>query len=211
MSASPGPTSRRSAFWSVAFALASVLFAGTAFAAAPTVDVQRDGDSYVVRASGLVTADQRVAWDTLTDYEHLSEFVPNIEHSRIVSRDGNRMVVEYSGAFRLLFVSMPVRVRLAVEQDLYRRVVARTEPGKVGEAEQTLVSVESQYRLAPSPSGAVRVDYDARFRLGDALPELVDSVFGKALVEHGLRRHFAAMLDEIERRQSVLTSTPDRR
>jgi carbon monoxide dehydrogenase subunit G len=164
-----------------------------------------------VHASGRVSADERVAWDTLTDYEHLSEFVPDIARSRIVARDGDRMLVEYVGAFRLLFVSMPVRVRLAVEQDPYRRVVARTAPGKVGQAEQTLASVESQYRLTPSPDGAVRVDYDARFRLGDALPDVVDTMFGKALVEHGLRRHFAAMLDEIERRQSVLASTLDRR
>lgn len=172
--------------------------------------MQRDGDSYVVRASGRVAADPRVAWDTLTDYEHLRDFVPDIEQSRIVSRDGNRLVVEYVGAFRILFVSMPVRVRLAVEQDLYRGVLARTEPGKVGDAEQTLVSVASQYRLTPA-QGGVQVDYDARFRLGGLLPDVVGSMFGMPLVEHGLRRHFAAMLDEIERRQSVLTSTLERR
>ncbi len=106
---------------------------------------------------------------------------------------------------------MPVRVRLAVSQQPYRSVVARTDPGKVGAEEQTLASVASQYRLTPSPQGGVRVDYDARIRLGEMLPGVVDSMFGKTLVEHGLRRHFAAMLDEIERRQAVLTNTPDRR
>jgi Polyketide cyclase / dehydrase and lipid transport len=170
--------------------------------------VRRDGVFYVVHASGRVAADQRVAWDALTDYDHLSEFVPDIERSRVLVRDGNRLIVEHVGAFRLMFVAIPVRVRLAVEHDPYQRVVARTEPGKVGTEEPTLQSVASRYRLTPlpAPPGGVRVDYDARFGLGDMLPEFVDSLFGKRLVEHGLRRHFEAMLSEIERRQGTLTS-----
>jgi len=175
--------------------------------------VQRDGESYVVHASGHVAADPQVAWETLTDYDHLSEFVPDIERSRVVAREGNRLIVEHVGAFHLLFLSMPVRVRLAVEHDPYRRVQARTEPGKVGTEEPTLASVSSQYRLTPllQPHSGVRVDYDARFRLDDTLPDLVDSMFGRRIVEHGLRRHFEAMLNEIERRQAVLTSTLEKR
>jgi hypothetical protein len=175
--------------------------------------VQRDGNVYVVHASGRVAADQRVAWDTLTDYDHLNEFVSDIQRSRVLVRDGNRLIVEHVGAFRLMFFAMPVRVRLAVEHDPYQRVLARTEPGKVGNEEPTLKSVASQYRLTPLPAplGGVRVDYDARFGLGDLLPEFIDSLFGKRLVEHGLRRHFEAMLNEIERRQGVLTSLAGKR
>jgi hypothetical protein len=165
--------------------------------------VQRDGNVYVVHASGRVAADQRVAWDTLTDYDHLSEFVSDIQRSRVLVRDGNRLIVEHVGVFRLVFVAIPVRVRLAVEHDPYERVLARTEPGKVGTEEPTLQSVASRYRLTPlpAPPGGVRIDYDARFGLGDMLPEFVDSLIGRRLVEHGLRRHFEAMLNEIERRQ----------
>lgn len=175
--------------------------------------MQRDGDSYVVHASGRVAADPHVAWDALTDYDHLSEFVPDIERSRVVAHEGNRLIVEHVGAYHLLFLSMPVRVRLAVEQEPYRRVQARTEPGKVGNEDPTLASVSSQYLLTPLPlpQGGVRVDYDARFRLGDMLPEFIGSMFGKRLVEHGLRQHFSAMLNEIERRQAIVTSTLEKR
>ncbi|MDH4114235.1 MAG: SRPBCC family protein [Burkholderiaceae bacterium] len=177
--------------------------------AAPVVDVRREGDVYVVHASGYVAADVRVAWDTLTDYEHLSQFVPDIDASRVVARHGNHLIVEHAGAFHLLFVSLPVRVRLAVEHEPYDRVLARTEPGKVGGDDQTLASLAAQYRLTRVPAApeGVRVDYDARFRLVQVLPDIVDSVFGRAIVAHGLRRHFEAMLDEIERRQAVVTST----
>jgi len=154
-----------------------------------------------------VAADQRVAWDTLTDYEHLNQFVPDIERSRVVARDGDRLVVEHIGAFRLLVMSMPVRLKLAVEHEPYHRVVARSEPGKVGTEEQTLVSVSSSYRLVPleASQGGVRVEYEARLQLGNTLPALVDSIFGRSIVEHGLRKHFEAMPNEIERRQAVLT------
>ena len=197
---------RRFANWLSALALASLLVTGAE--AETVVDVQRDGAIYVVHASGRVAADQRVAWEALTDYDHLNEFVPDIERSHVVVRDGNRLVVEHVGAFRLMFFAMPVRVRLAVEHDPYQRVLARTEPGKVGAEEPTLKSVSSQSRLTPLPAplGGVRVDYDARFGLGDMLPKFADSMIGRRLVEHGLRRHFEAMLNEIERRQGVLTS-----
>lgn len=197
--------------WLSALGLASLL-AGPV-GARTVVDVQREGDSYVVHASGRVAADQRVAWDTLTDYDHLSEFVPDIERSRVVARADNRLVVEYVGAYRLLFLSLPVRVRLAVEHDPYRQVRARTEPGNVGTEEPTLASVSAQYRLTPlpPPQGGVRVDYDARFRLGSTLPGFVDSMFGAQIVAHGLRRHFGAMLDEIERRQAATMPAPGKR
>lgn len=188
--------------------LASALLAG-ASVAAPVVEVRREEGAYVVHASGYVAADPRIAWDTLTDYERLSQFVPDIDASRVVARHGNRLIVEYLGAFQLFFVALPVRVRLAVEHEPYDRVVARTDPGQVGGGEQTLASLSAQYRLTREPAApeGVRVDYDARFRLVEVLPEFVDTVFGRAIVAHGLRRHFEAMLDEIERRQTVVAST----
>jgi hypothetical protein len=64
--------------------------------------------------------------------------------------------------------------------------------------------------LAP-PQAGVRVEYEARFRLGETLPDFVDSMFGRTIVEHGLRRHFEAMLHEIDRRQALLTSSPEQR
>jgi hypothetical protein len=43
--------------------------------------------------------------------------VPEITWSRAVARDGNRLIVEQAGTFEPLWLSMPVRVRLAVEHE----------------------------------------------------------------------------------------------
>lgn len=182
-------------------------------AATAVVDVQRTGDGYVVHASGTVAADRRVAWETLTDYEHLRDFVPDIRSSRVVARNGNRLVVEHVGSFQLLFMKTPVRVRLAVEHAPYERVLARSEPGRVADEEPTVRAFSGRYlltALSGSPAGT-RLDYDASFELVRGMPDLIDTVFGEAIVTHGMRRHFEAMLNEIERRQAVLAATPEKR
>ncbi len=175
--------------------------------------MQRDGAGYAVHATANVAAEQRIAWETLTDYEHLRDFVPDIESSRVVSREGNRLVVEHTGSFHLFVFSMPVRVRLAVEHQPYERVLARTTPGLVGSDEPTLRSFSGRYRLTVLSGNAptVRVDYDARFELADSSLSFIEGFFGQALVRHGLRRHFDAMLAEIERRQAVASPETGKR
>jgi hypothetical protein len=184
--------------------LASLLPLAAASAAVATIDVRRTDGSYTVHASAPVTADARTAFETLTDYDRLREFVPDIETSRVVAREGNRLTVEQVGAFRLLFFSMPVRVRLAVEHQPYERVLARSTSGLVGGEVATLRSFAGEYaiRRLAAPVHGVRIDYDARFELAEGFGGFVDSAFGRALVSHGLRRHFEAMLNEIERRHA---------
>jgi hypothetical protein len=181
--------------------------------AAASVDVRRSGETYIVHASGTVAADRRTAFETLTDYERLREFVPDVRSSRVVARDGNRLVVEHVGAFDLLFFSTPVRVRLAVEHQPYERVLARSAPGAVDGEEPTVRSFSGRYELtalAAAPA-AVRLDYDASFQLVHGLPALIDTVFGEAIVAHGMRRHFEAMLAEIERRHAARAAPAETR
>src|SRR5258706_2276241 len=72
--------------------------------AAPSVTVERDGDSYRVHASADLAAAPRVAWDTITDYERLPEFVPGVARSHVLSRTtsstGERLVVDHAGVLR---------------------------------------------------------------------------------------------------------------
>jgi hypothetical protein len=201
----PGPTQKRYAVWRGVVALASGLLAGVA-SAATQVDVQREGPTYFVQARAELAADARTAWDTLTDYEHLREFIPDVASSRVVRRDGNHLLVEHDGAFPLFWFDLPVRVRLAVEHEPYARVIARSTPGRIGNEEPTLRSFDGRYVLTVvrvGPRAGVRIDYDARFELARALPPVIDTVFGSAIVELGVRRHFEAMLAEIERRQAA--------
>ena len=192
--------------------MASVALAAPSDAAAG-VDVRRSGETYVVHASATVAADRRTAFETLTDYERLPDFVPDIRSTRVVARDGNRLVVEHVGAFDLLFFSTPVRVRLAVEHQPFDRVLARSAPGTVDGEEPTVRAFSGRYELTALATApvAVRLDYDASFQLAHGLPPLIDTVFGEAIVAQGMRRHFEAMLAEIERRHAARAAPAEAR
>ena len=184
------------------------LLASTASSVAqplPTVTVERDGDTFFVRGRATVAVDPRVAWDTITDYEHMRDFLPNIERSNVIARNGSRMTVEHVGSFPLFFFDVPVRVRLRVVQQPFERIVARSEPGEVDGAPQTLRSFMGSYDLTVisiERRAGVRLEYESQFELADPLPPIVGDLFGTAMVTKTVRLQFEAMVREMERRQA---------
>jgi carbon monoxide dehydrogenase subunit G len=185
------------------FALAASFLFASAVAAAPTVDVERDGETFHVRAHAEVMADPRTAWETITDYERLREFLPDVERSRVVARNGNRLVVEHRGAFHLLFIEIPVRVRLAVQHEPFERVIARSQPGTVDGAAQTLRDFSGTYVLTVigrDRRAGVRLDYESKFELAEPLPPSQANV--TAMVARG-GASSSGVVREIERRRAA--------
>jgi hypothetical protein len=85
--------------------------AGKALAAGPLeVTAKRVGDLFEVRASATVLAPLPVVWGTLTDYERLPEFIPGLQRSRIIRRNGATTTVEQTGEARFLFLTVPIEV-----------------------------------------------------------------------------------------------------
>lgn len=204
LSAVNRPAAGRSLAAGLRVAACALLAATAASAQDARIDVRRDGPTFYVLASADIAADPRVVWDTLTDYERLAEFLPDVERSRVLARDGPRLTVEHRGAFRMLLFERPVRLRLAVEHEPYARIVARSAPGLVGGESQTLRAFYGRYVLTVVGGGStrVRLDYDAQFELAEPLPPVIGPMFGTALVRGTMREHFEAMLREIRRRQA---------
>src|SRR4051794_23637190 len=65
-----------------------------------TVRVVTHGSTVVIDVELPLTVSPEEAWSTITDYDRMTEFIPNLKESRIVSRDGNRLVVEQKGRAR---------------------------------------------------------------------------------------------------------------
>lgn len=173
------------------------------------MNVERDGDTFHVSARASVAVDPRIVWETITDYERMREFLPNVQSSRVVARSGLRMTVEHRGEFPLFFLDIPVRVRLVVTQLPYERIEARSEAGDVGGEPQTLRSFFGHYDLAVvtvDRRAGVRLDYQSRFELAEPLPPILGDLFGTAMVTRAMRAQFEAMLHEMMRRQSSRAS-----
>lgn len=197
-----GPTRRRSACWRLA--LAALLSAGLP-AQAANVEVTRESDAFNVVASADIDADPSVAWDTVTDYEHLPRFVPGVLHARVLARQSDgvrqRLLVEQTGELRFLFFVRRVGVLLDVRHQPPTRVEARALPRAAPghDEEASVTDFEGTYVLAPI-AGGVRLDYRARFAPTFDLPPIL----GTLAVRQTMKRQFDALIAEIGRRQRAL-------
>lgn len=94
-----------------------VLLPGCAsWAAEVAGEVVHNGDMLRVEASAEFEGSVEHAWQVLTDYDHLSDFVPGMQESRAVGCGARGPVVVQKGDARFLFLSYAIEVRLAIEE-----------------------------------------------------------------------------------------------
>ncbi len=131
---------------------------------------------------------QSLAFDVLTDVDHMAEWVPNLRQSRIVSREGNVVLIEQVGLaqFGLLSFSFSTERRLVLN------------PPTTIDAVQLRGSANrynSSLRLTPE-TGGTRLDYHAQFEPG----LLASIVLSREFMEHEIAEQFTAMIQEMVRR-----------
>jgi len=167
-----------------------------AAAAAPAADVvvhaTREGDVLRIEANAELEGSVLAAWQVLTDYERLHEFIPNLRASRVVERGRGEVIVEQKGEARFLFFSYPLEVRFAISEFPYGRIVSRAVGGSFRELSGTYL-VEAQ-------RGRVRLRYSGRLAPDFYVPPLV----GTWLLRSHVEETFSALVEEIERRQRAV-------
>jgi hypothetical protein len=172
------------------------------------LDVVRDGEQFRVMARADMQADASVAWATLTDYERMPQFIPNIARVQVLSRAPRAgvetLAVAYEGTLKLLFLSIPTAVWLDVEHVPYTDVLARLRAPPPGAGAASLKRFSGRYTLtvvgSRGAAARVRLDYSAEFELAQPLPPVLGALFGAAAVRSTLREQFTALVGEIERR-----------
>lgn len=86
--------------------LYSLLFLGS-LAKANDLDVTVDGPdrqgAYVVQGYFKVDASTKIAWDVLTDYNHMSEFLPSITSSTVSGAPDGILLVRQTFVAKFLF------------------------------------------------------------------------------------------------------------
>jgi carbon monoxide dehydrogenase subunit G len=167
--------------------------AGTAARAADGVSVEalRREDALEVLCRATLEAPLDLVWQTLTDYEHLAEFIPGMRRSRVVSQSGGVSIVEQTGEARFLFVSYPIEV-----------TVASTErPPYVLEAnlvKGNMKRLEGAYRIEPQAGGRLLLTW-AGVVEAESMPPLI----GELLMRSNIEDQFRGMVREINRREAV--------
>jgi len=177
--------------WSGLFAAALVL-SGNVFAATESpirsMEVTYDGGTYVVNAVMFAPVTQAVAWDVLTDFDHLAKWVPNVAESKILNRDGDSVTFEQHGVARYGAVSFPYTTER--KADLKPRSAIKTV-----QLRGSLRRVESLMMLEPDGNGT-RLTY----HLEITPSALAATLLSKSFLEHEIGEQFGAIIGEMTHR-----------
>lgn len=164
--------------------------AGARDAAVPevTVRVVRDGETITVDAEMLVPVTPQEAWAVLADYEHFTDFVPNMQVSRIVSKAGEALRVEQKGRARYGLLSFAFESLREVELSPHETLKTRMIKGN-------MKRMETLTRLVAEGSGT-RILYH-----NEAVPDFwVPPLIGPVFIRHEVAEQLGAIIREILRR-----------
>ena len=172
----------------VAAFAALVLAAGAARSQEITVRTTRTGDTFEVEARVVMAVPRATAWQVLTDYERLPEFIPGLHKSQVLSRVANRVLLEQRGELRFLIFSVPMEVRMEVEERPLEAVLSKALSG-------TVRAMQGRYDLAAVAEGT-----EFRYR-GTIVVDLgIPGFLGELIVRSNVESQFNAMVREILRR-----------
>lgn len=155
--------------------------------------VQLDGRTfYKVNAKAFARAAPQPVWKLLTGYDRLAEFVPNLESSKILSRNGNEATVEQRGRAGFLFISHAVHLVLRVVEQPISVIDITMLSGD-------MKHYASHWEIAAAEQGGASgtlINY-----LGELEPDFfVPALFGAALIRSDVRNMLTAVIREIEGR-----------
>ncbi len=174
------------------FLLCFALATGSARAAADiTVDAQRRGEALEVVCRAMLDAPLELVWQTLTDFDHLAEFIPGMRSSRVVSRNGAVAIVEQAGEARFLFFTFPIEITLSSTERPPHAIEASLLKGN-------LKRLDGVYRIEPQVAGRLLLTWTGVVE-AQSMPPLI----GEMLMRSSIEEQFRGMVREIERREAL--------
>jgi ribosome-associated toxin RatA of RatAB toxin-antitoxin module len=176
--------------------MAALLLAqgGAASAAEGLVVVaEAQGSAVSVDIRATVTAPHAVVWNTLTDYGHLSEFIPGMQSSKITERRGQTAIVEQRGEAGFLIFSYGIDVVVASTEHHPDTIEIRVLKGN-------LKRLDGRYQVERGEKeGTWTVRWVGLIEPSLSLPQFLNV----RLIRGSLVDQFRGLIDEIERRDVV--------
>lgn len=161
------------------------------------VAVIESDDAFIVQATIRPPVSPRTAWEVLVDFDHMTGILSNLTASRVVSRNGNVLIVRQEGVARFGIFSYPFKAEREIRMEPQRRILAKNLSG-------TLKRMESEVRLVPSGVGGVRIEYRAEF----AFDSIIAGLFGVSFLNHEVEEQFQSIVAEMKRREARAASDP---
>jgi hypothetical protein len=172
----------------VGVCLALICWSSVAAAASSKISASTGLSGVRVEARQELQADADTVWATLTDYNRLATFIPDMVSSRLISAPGAPKRVEQIADAGLFAFIMPDHVVLLIEESPNRLIRFRSVSGKV-------LSMNGEWQII-GDTAPVTLVYRSRIIPIAPLPPLVSSYF----VEDEVKKRFEAVGKEAERR-----------
>jgi hypothetical protein len=160
------------------------------------VHVQKDGQDIAVEVDCPVDAPWQVVWEVLTDYDHMAQFITNLEHSGVTSRAGNVLQVHQNGKASRGFLTLTFDNVREIELVPKREIRSRLISGdlKASSFITRIVEIAGRIHIVNS---------------GNYTPNIwVPPVLGPALIEGETQGQFGEIRREIMRRSAIIHAQP---
>lgn len=180
-----------------ALSLAFLLIASAGSRAAPTqedipVKVSRQGDVVTVHAQFSAPVSARQAYAVLTDYDHMKQFLTDLDESRILARTKDSLLVRQAGKVRFGWFAIPFEYVRRVELYPDARLVSHIVSGSITKGDVTTSLNES--------NGQTVITYDSEAAMGYRLPF---GIGNKAIASHIQNDLESMRLEMLRRRESA--------
>ena len=186
--------SRRNGARTILLALLASFAGGSHAAADFSVKTEKRGNEVHVHAHATLNASRQLVWQTLTDYNHLPEFIPGISKSRLIEYRGNAAIVEQYGQAGFLFFKLPIDVTVESLEIAPNVIEVRVLKG-------SLKKLDGRYEIeeGATPSDPVVLRWRGVIEPQTTLPPL----FGEMILRSNVTDQFRGMVNEIERRHAA--------
>lgn len=175
-------------------ALLVLLYSGAACCEEPHVHVgvSQSGEVLTVDATIEAPVTQKTAWDVLVDFDHMAAILHNLTSSKVVSRDGNTLIVKQQGVAKYGVLSFSYESEREIRLDPMQRIRAKELAGSARR-------MESEMQLSTaSPGNGVQIKYHAEIVPDSVLARL----FGKSELQSQITEQFESMVAEMRKREA---------
>lgn len=163
--------------------------------------VEANGVFHVTATLDSATVRPQTAWEVMTDFDHMTSILGDLKSSKIVRREGNRLLVRQQGVAKYGILSFDFESEREVRLEPGKRILARNIAG-------TMKRMESEAVFSPAPNAAngVHIGYRAEMEIDSGF----SSLFGAPFLRHEIGEQFRLMLGEMKRREAAQSGLANR-
>lgn len=153
------------------------------------VDVSVNDGTVIIDSKFRVAATQQEAWAVLTDFEHMADFISNLESSKVLGRSGDKVQIEQKGNAVHGFLSFSFETVRELQLMPFEKILSRVLSGN-------LKKFDGVTQLFTDATGTSIVSH------AESIPDAwIPPIIGAAFIEGEMREQLQEMRNEIMRRK----------